>query len=149
MEYYVRILSVIMLLFTVSSHAELEVYKDYDLGTEIISMTTIKVDPNMGDTYLEGLRDSWVKAVKIQKELGYIKDWKIYASELPQSGDFNMVLMVMFKNSAELEPDQKKYEAFMEKWGDDNQKKSQEISKSYPNVRSLTGEYRLREIMLK
>lgn len=149
MKYYLSCLSVIMLLFTVTSQAELEVYEDYDLGTEIISMTTVKVDPNMEDQYLEGLRDSWVKAVKIQKELGYIKDWKIYGSELPQSGEFNMVLMVMFNNSADLEPDQEKYQGFMKKWGEENQKNSREISKSYPDIRSLTGEYRLREIMLK
>jgi hypothetical protein len=149
MKYYLRCLSVIMLLFTVSAHAELEVYKDYDLGTEIISMTTVKVDANMKDLYLEGLRDSWVKAVKIQKDLGYIKDWKIYGSELPQSGDFNMVLMVIFNNSADLEPDQKKYQGFMKQWGEENQENTRKISKTYPDIRSLTGEYRLREIMLK
>ncbi|MFQ3236729.1 MAG: hypothetical protein ACI9C4_002302 [Paraglaciecola sp.] len=149
MTHNFRYLSVIMLLFTVSSQAELAVYKDYDLGTEIISMTTVKVDPNMEDKYLEGLRDSWVQVVKIQKDLGYIKDWKIYGSELPQSGQFNMVLMVFFNNSSDLEPNQIKYEAFMKKWGEENQKNSREILKSYPDIRSLTGEYRLREIMLK
>ncbi|MFQ3218126.1 MAG: hypothetical protein ACJAUL_002731 [Paraglaciecola sp.] len=149
MKYYLRCLSVIMMLFTAFSHAQLEVYKDYDLGTEIISMTTVKVDPNMEDQYLEGLRDSWVNAVKIQKDLGYIKDWKIYGSELPQSGEFNMVLMVIFNNSAELEPNEAKYQGFMKKWGEENQKNSRKISKTYPDIRSLTGEYRLREIMLK
>jgi hypothetical protein len=46
-------------------------------------MTTVKVDANMGYIYLAGLQDSWVKAVNIQKELGFIKNWKIYASDLP------------------------------------------------------------------
>jgi hypothetical protein len=35
------------------------------------------------DIYLAGLQDSGVKAVNIQKELGFIKNWKIYASDLP------------------------------------------------------------------
>ncbi len=77
------------------------------------------------------------------------KDWKIYGSELPQSGQFNMVLMVVFESSADLEPNQEKYNAFMKSWGKANQDNSRELTKSYPNVRTLTGEYRLREIVLK
>ncbi len=149
MKHIVKIMGLCCLLFAVSSQAELEIYKDYDLGREIISMTTVKIDPNMEDVYLAGLRESWVKAVKLQKKLGYIKDFKIYGSELPQSGNFNMVLMVIFENSADLEPNQKKYNAFMKSWGQANQDNSRKISKTYPNVRTLTGEYRLREIMLK
>jgi len=77
------------------------------------------------------------------------KDWKIYGSELPQSGQFNMVLMVVFESSADLEPNQEKYNTFMKSWGKANQDNSRELTKSYPNVRTLTGEYRLREIVLK
>ncbi len=127
----------------------LEIYEDYDLGTEITMMTTVKIDPNMGDVYLAGLRESWVKAVKIQKDLGYIKDWKIYGSDLSVSGNFNMLLMVTFDSAADLEPSKKKYAAFMKKWSEKDEKKSNEISAKYPEVRTLTGEYRLREIILK
>ena len=115
----------------------------------IMTVTTVKVDPNMGDVYLAGLQNSWVKAVKIQKELGYIKDWKIYGSDLPNSGDFNMLLVVTFNNSADLEPNKKKYDAFMKKWTEADEKMSNEIAAKYPEVRKLTGEYQLREIMLK
>ncbi|MBS3797616.1 hypothetical protein KD147_07625 [Pseudoalteromonas sp. BDTF-M6] len=139
-----------MLTFAASNvNAELEVYNDYDLGTSILEVTTVKVDPNMGDLYLEGLRDTWVKAVKMQKELGYIKDWKIYASDLPISGDFNLVLVVWFENAADLEPNKEKYQAFMKKWGEENQENSRKISKEYPKIRSLTGQYRMREVIMK
>ncbi|WP_397471051.1 hypothetical protein [Rheinheimera sp.] len=134
---------------TLQAKDRLEVYKDYDLGTEIMTVTTVKVDPNMGDVYLAGLQNSWVKAVKIQKELGYIKDWKIYGSDLPNSGDFNMLLVVTFNNSADLEPNKKKYDAFMKKWTEADEKMSNEIAAKYADVRKLTGEYQLREIMLK
>lgn len=134
---------------TLQAKDRLEIYKDYDVGTEIMTVTTVKVDPNMGDVYLAGLKNSWVKAVKIQKELGFIKDWKIYASDLPNSGNFNMMLVVTFNNSADLEPNKKKYDAFMKKWTEADQKMSHEISAKYPEVRTLTGEYQMREIMLK
>jgi len=149
MKHIIKFIGVCCILFAVSSQAELEIYKDYDLGREVISMTTVRIDPNMGDIYLAGLKDSWVKAVQLQKKLGYIKDWKIYGSELPQSGEFNMVLMVVFESSADLEPNQEKYNTFMKDWGKDNQDNSRELTKTYPNVRTLTGEYRLREIMFK
>ena len=127
----------------------LEIYDDYDLGSEIMLMTTVKVDANMGDVYLAGLSQSWVKAVKIQKELGSIKGWKIYRSDLPMSGDFNMVLVVTMANSADMEPNKARYEAFMKKWSESDQKMSNEISAKYPEVRTLTGEYRMREIIMK
>jgi hypothetical protein len=135
--------------FAVSAKDRLEVYEDYDIGTEIMTVTTVKVDANMGDVYLAGLKNSWVKAVTLQKELGYIKDWKIYGSDLPNSGDFNMLLMVTFNNSADLEPSKKKYDAFMKKWSEADEKMSNEISAKYPDVRTITGEYQLREIMMK
>jgi len=138
-----------LLSYSVVAKDRLEIYEDYDLGTEIIAMTTVKIDANMGDVYLAGLRESWVKAVKIQKELGYIKNWKIYGSDLSVSGDFNMLLVVTFNSAADMEPSKKKYAAFMKKWSKKDQKKSNEISAKYPEVRTLTGEYRFREIILK
>ena len=152
-EQYMKnlLLSLVCILFSFSAVAKdrLEMFKDYELGSQIFSITTVKIDPNMHDVYLAGLSKSWVKAVKIQKELGYIKDWKIYTSELSESGDFNMVLMVLFENAADMEPNKKKYDAFMKKWGEKNQKKSEKISAKYPEVRTLTGEYRMRELILK
>ncbi|WP_076410514.1 hypothetical protein [Shewanella sp. UCD-KL12] len=139
----------LLLSYGVTAKERLEVYEDYDLGTEIMAMTTVKIDPNMSDIYLAGLRASWVKAVKIQKELGFIKDWKIYASDLSVSGDFNMLLIVTFDNAADLEPNQKKYAAFMKKWSEEDEKQANKISAKYPEVRTLTGEYRMREILLK
>ncbi|MEO2268597.1 hypothetical protein [Pseudoalteromonas pernae] len=149
MNKFALLLSALLILLSTNVSAQLEVYKDYDLGTTILEITTVKIDPNMGDVYLEGLRDSWVKAVKMQKELGYIKDWKIYASDLPQSGDFNMVLVVVFEKASDLEPNKEKYLAFMEKWGEANRENARKISKEYPKVRSLTGQYRMREVIMK
>jgi hypothetical protein len=138
-----------MFSFTTLAQERLEVYQDYDLGTEITVMTTVNVDANMGDIYLAGLRNSWVKAVNVQKELGSIKDWKILVSDLPQSGEFNMITMVMFDSAADLEPSKKKYTAFMKKWSEEARKQSNQISAKYPEVRTITGEYRMREIILK
>ncbi|WOH38324.1 hypothetical protein RI844_03560 [Thalassotalea fonticola] len=146
-------ISIFILTLFVSLHVvakdRLEIFEDYELSKEVLSVTTVKVDPNMEDVYLAGLTNSWIKAVKLQKELGYIQDWNIWSSELPQSGDFNLVLTVTFASAEDLEPNKDKYEAFMKKWGEENQKISQETSAKYPEVRELTGEYRLRKLIFK
>lgn len=148
-----KIVNIFLLMLLVSLNVvaqdRLEIFKDYDLGKEVLSVTTVKVDPNMEDVYLAGLTKSWIKAVKIQKDLGHIKDWNIWASELPQSGDFNLVLTVTFESSQDLEPNKAKYDKFMKIWGEENQKISEETSAKYPEVRELTGEYRLRKIIFK
>lgn len=139
----------LVLSLNVMAKDRLEVFKDYDIGNEIVSITTVKVDPNMEDIYLAGLAKTWMKAVKIQKELGFIKDWSIWSSELPQSGDFNLVLTVTFASASDMEPNKKRYEAFMKKWGEENRKISQQVSAKYPEVRTLTGQYRMRKLMFK
>jgi hypothetical protein len=68
---------------------------------------------------------------------------------LPNSGDFNVVLGVDFKNSAALQPDKARYDAFMKKWGEENQKKSDQIVQTYPDIREITGEYMMRKITFK
>ncbi len=128
------------------ANADLKVYEDYDIGKKVIEMTTVKIDSNMGDKYLEGLRSSLYEGVKIAKKLGYIEDFKIYASELPESGDFNMILMTVYKSGADLEPSKEKYQKFMNEYGKEREKKSQAVVKTYPEIRTLTGQYRLREI---
>lgn len=129
--------------------ADLEPWKDYELSEGVTSVTTVKVDANMVDKYLEGLSKSWAPANEIQKELGHIEDYWIHVSQLENSGDFNVVLGVDYKNSAALQPDKAKYDAFMKKWGEENQKKSDEIVMTYPEIREIVGEYMMRSVTFK
>ena len=129
--------------------ADLDPWTDYDIGTGVSNITTVKVDSNMIDKYLEGLRDTWAPANDAAKELGQIEGYSIFVSELPNSGDFNVVLVVDFEDSAALQPEKEKYDAFMKKWGEANRKKSDKIVLTYPDIRHITGEYMMREIAFK
>jgi hypothetical protein len=139
----------LLALFASSALAQLEVYKDYDIGKKVYSMTTVKVAPNMMDDYLEGLRETWVTSNEVGKKLGQLEDYAIYQSQVGASGDFNLVLVITYASSADLEPNEAAYKAFMKAWGDKMQEKTREISKNYPAMREITGEYRLREITMK
>jgi hypothetical protein len=138
-------------LLSVSSVAvaDLEPWKDYDISEAVYQITAIKVAPNMTDAYLEGIRDSWMAANEIAKELGHIEDYAIYGSQLPQSGDFNLLLVIKFADTEDLAPSKERYKAFMEKWSDEQEERSDELVKNYPAMRDITGSYLMREITMK
>ena len=139
----------VLVCFAGVASADLEPWTDYEVSEEVSNVTTIKVDSNMIDKYLEGLRSSWVPANEVLKEQGQIKDYGIYVSELPNGGDFNVILVVRFESAANLQPNKERYEAFMKAWGKENQEKSDKIVVTYPDIRTITGEYLFREITLK
>jgi len=139
----------ILACFASVALADLEPWTDYDIEEGVTNVTTVKVDSNMINKYLEGLKQTWAPANEVQKELGYIEGYWIHVSQLPNSGDFNVVLGVDFKNSASLQPDKAQYDAFMKKWGEENQKRSDKIVLTYPDIREINGEYLMRRITFK
>ncbi len=130
--------------------ADLKPFTDYAISDSVWTVTTIKVHANMGDAYLEGLKQTWVASNEIAKKLGQIEDYHIYRSELPESGSFNLLLVVKFKNNEALAPNKARYDAFMKEWGAERDKKSTDTAqKEYPAMRDIVGEYAMREITLK
>ena len=150
MRIKLALLTLAFAVVTAAAFADLTPWKDYAVSEALWEVTTIKVDSNMGDAYLEGIRATWVAGNKVSMELGQIEDYKILRSDLPESGHFNLILMVKYKNSASMAPSQKRYEAFVKKWGEQNLKETTEFAqKNYPAMRKITGQYHLREITLK
>jgi hypothetical protein len=141
--------ALLLTFFAQSALAQLEPYKDYDTSDELWNITFIKVHPNMGDDYLEGLKETWVASNKVAKELGQIEDFAIYRSQLESSGDVNLFLVTKFANSDQLEPNKAEYDKFMKAWGEANEERTREIVKDYPGMREITGEYLVREITIK
>jgi len=139
----------VLLCFAGAALADLEPWKDYELSDGVTNVTTVKVDSNMVDKYLEGLSKTWAPAQKIRKELGHIEGYWIHVSQLENSGDFNVVLGIDFANAAAMQPDKAKYDAFMKKWGEENQKTSDEIVMTYPGIREIVGEYMMRSVTFK
>jgi len=137
------------ILFATSANADLTPWEDYEVSEAVWSVSTIKVDPNMGDAYLEGIKKTWVASNEVAKKLGQIEDYSIYRSDLPQSGDFNLLLIVKFANTADMAPNKARYEAFMKEWGAMADETSEYAQKNYPGMREITGQYNLRKIDIK
>jgi hypothetical protein len=130
--------------------AQLKYGTDYTTSDSISSVTLVKVDANMIDYYLEGLKQTWVTGNEVAMELGIIEGWDIYVSELPQSGHFNISLIIRFKDMAQYEKGRKEFAAFEEAWLKKiSEEKRQEIVKSYPNIRKIVGEHLMRRVELK
>jgi hypothetical protein len=149
-----RILSTVFGVFlfvflTPAASAQLTPFTDYTVSDEIDLVTTVRVHANMDDDYLEGLRDTWIASNRVAKELGQIKDFAIYRSDLPQSGDFNLVLVVTLSGSADMAPSKERYDAFMKKWGEKRNEQSRAIAKNYPSMRVITGSYIMRRVDVK
>ena len=139
-----------LIAFSGAVFADLEPYKDYDVSDAVWSVSTIRVDANMDDAYLEGIKKTWVASNEVAKKLGQIESYSIFRSDLPQSGDFNLLLIVKFANTADLAPNKERYAAFMKEWGEARDKETTDYSqKNYPGMPSITGQYYFREITLK
>jgi len=132
--------------------ASLTYGEDYTVSPEIHSVTMIKVAPNRIDHYLAGIERSWVRAMEIGREMGLNKGHVIYVSELPSSGDFNVVLLVMFENAAQREKlnDPQVAAAFDRKVEETmSEQESFEVTEGYTQIRDIVGEYMMREVKLK
>ena len=141
---------VLFILMTAPAFADLQPFSDYDQSQSVYHLTTIQVDPNMHDAYLEGIEKTWVSSNEIAKKLGHIVDYAIYRSTLPESGDFNLMLVIEYASAADLEPDKEKYNAFIEAWGKETADAVNDYSQTnYPAMRTIDGEYLLRQITLK
>lgn len=143
------LVGIVLAGFANIASADLDAWTDYDISSTVSNVTTVKVDSNMIDKYLEGIRTTWAPSNDAAIALGQIKSYNIYVSELANSGDFNVVLVVTMDNIADMQPDKARYDAFMKKWGEENQKKSDAVVVTYPDIRTITGEYLLREITFK
>lgn len=144
-----RLLALSLLLSAATVSAQLKPYTDYEPAEAVSHISTIRVQANMIDDYLEGIRSTWVASNRVAKELGHIQDYAVYVSELPSSGDFNIVLVVRYAKGEDMQPSRERYDAFMKAWGSANEGKVREIVKNYPAMREITGEYVLREITFK
>src|SRR5215203_4579434 len=133
MRFKLAIVAIAMACCSSAANADLEIYKDYAISDAVWSVTAIKVKPNMLDAYLEGIKKTWASTTEISKTLGQVDDYMVYVSDLPESGDFNVMLVVKFKNDSMVGPNKARYDAYMAKLGADQQKATtMQAQRDYP-----------------
>ncbi len=130
--------------------AQMQVYEDYEPSSEIVEMTMVKVDEGQFDTYLEGIKGTWIAANEVSKSLGHIKDYAIYGVPFGPN-EFNLVLVVVYPSDEMYAPSKERYMAFMDAYGKANiDRGSDTVRELYNKIRTIEGTYMLREMkMLK
>lgn len=127
--------------------AQLKPYQDYTVSDSVSNVTTVKVKENMIEDYLQGIRNTWVASNEVAKRLGHLQSYSVYVSDMPNGGDFNVVLVTDFANTSDLAPNKARYDAFMKAWGTANEASVRSTTTAvYPNIRTITGEYMMREV---
>ena len=77
------IMGVLLAGFASVAAADLEAWKDYDISVGVSNVTTVKVDSNMIDKYLEGLSKTWVTGNDFAIELGQMESyWQTVANSM-------------------------------------------------------------------
>lgn len=128
--------------------AQLQPWDDYEPQQTVVELTYVKVDEGQLGFYLEGLKQTWVKANEAAKSIGQITDYGIYAVPYG-ANEVNLVLRVNYPNMASLDPDKAEYDKFMQAWGEANQESSSKtVRELYNNIRKIKGTYVLRELKL-
>lgn len=129
--------------------AQLTEWEDYTPQKEVIELTYVKVDEGQLNTYLEGLRQTWVRANEAAKSIGQVSSYGIYVVPYG-SNEVNLVLRITYPSMASLDADKAEYDKFMDAWGKANQASSNKtVLELYNKIRKIKGTYVLRELKMK
>ena len=129
----------ILLPLLLTMFASAEIYEDFTPSQEPMELTVVAVQPNYVDTYLTNLNRTWVRAMNVQKKLGYVEDFNVWTS-LSVADSPNVWITVQYKDLASMQPTEEKnkaVEAELEKLYGDNEVELEEISKGYEEIRKM------------
>lgn len=128
--------------------AQLTVWEDYTPQQEVTELTSVKVDEGQLDTYLAGLKETWVKGNEIGKQLGQITSYGIYVVPYG-TNEVNLVLRITYPNMAALDANKEEFDKFMAAWGQENQDKANKtVIEVYNKIRKIKGTHLLRELKM-
>ncbi|MEE4351076.1 MAG: hypothetical protein V2J26_12685 [Pacificimonas sp.] len=127
--------------------AQLQEYEDYTISDSVVELTTVTLTPGQFETYLEGLKATWIAANDVAKSLGHIEDYGIYANMAPSGGAFDLMLVTTYPSTAMIGPSKARYDEFMEAYGQANIDSANEtVLKLYNEIREIQGVYMMREV---
>ena len=142
---YLLLLSIFFL-----SSAFAEIYEDYEPSEQFIQLTVVAVEPNYLDDYLVNLKKTWVRAMEIQKELGYVIDYGVYTSDNANSP--NVWLTITYENMAAMQPSEEQYNKVnseLEKRYEETEDQLNTIAKSYEEIRKMVDNQIINRVKFK
>lgn len=138
-------LSVCLLLLGASLYAQM--VRPTHEGTVWI-LNFIKVKPGMGPAYAKYLASDWKKEQEALKSAGMILSYKVIETESHSPTDWDLMLMVEYKDLATLEANEDKADALLDKMFGGDEKVMQGY-KERSEIREVLGTRLAREIILE
>jgi len=133
------------LLLGVSLYAQME--RPTHNGT-VWELSFIHVKPGMDSAYNKYLASDWKKEQEALKSAGVILSYKVIGTEAHSPNDWDLMLMVEFKDLATLEANQDKADALLQKMFGGDEKVMQGY-KERSDIREVVGTRLAREVILE
>jgi len=133
------------LLLGVSLYAQME--RPTHNGT-VWELSFIHVKPGMDSAYNKYLASDWKKEQEALKSAGVILSYKVIGTEAHSPNDWDLMLMVEFKDLATLEANQDKADALLQKMFGGDEKVMQGY-KERSDSREVVGTRLAREVILE
>jgi len=115
-----------------------EIWKDYGLSEEVTELTVVSAKPNSVDAYLTRLKKTWVSSMEIQKDMGVVMDYNVWAANV--AAQPNVFLTVTYKNMGAMQGSKEGYDALMkamtERFNAD-QDEQEELAQGYEDYREI------------
>jgi hypothetical protein len=135
---------VIALIAGTTAYSQDRVYKD----GSVWDLSFIKTTTGMGDAYLTNLKTTWKAVHDEALKQGLILSYKILDGSSANPQDFDILLLVEYKNLASMEGNDDKWDAIYKKSiGDETT--MQKLRDSRVSMRTIYGEKLMREVIYK
>ncbi len=111
-------------------------------------ITMVKTKPGLDDEYLKSIAQTFKGVMEEQKKQGIVMDYKVLLGDSSDRNDFNILLMVEFKNMAAFDGLREKTDPIMSKvMGSEDAQRQLAVKRL--DVREILGNKTMREVTLK
>ena len=142
---FVAVIGAIMLSLTITASAQVK--RPYHNGS-VWQISFIQMKPGMDTAYLSYLAADWKRNQEALKKDGQILSYKVIQTEGHSATDFNLLLMVEYKDLATMEANQPKADALAQQIVGTDEKQMQGYRDRLA-IREVLGTRLSREIVLE
>jgi hypothetical protein len=122
------------------------VNRPYHNGS-VWNLTFVRIKPGMDTAYLGYLTTNWKREQETARQEGLILSYKVLGTESHGSNDWNLLLMVEYKDLGTMEANEPKTDALGQRlFGSDQQQ--QQGYRERADIREIVGDRVAREIIL-
>ena len=112
------------------------------------AITFVKVKPGMADEYLRSVASTWKMVNEEAKKQGLVLSYKILSGDAANRDDWDLMLMIEYKNMASFDGTDEKFRAISAKvMGTEEQQKNVYVKRI--DIREIFGGKLVRELILK